>query len=325
MSLWTLFVVFALWWLLHTAQEVAGRPSFIVHGGDPSQLSLAERTRDWFRLAHLNFARIYPWILFGPYVLWLASRFHLERGHLALNVPILLAGCALFVGASYAVNAHVSSRMGRVIVVTSHEETSAFTNGAPHTRQMMKMEISGSEAGAPLNGEEILKMRHLGEISTGMVRRTSQDMAEWMPTNLLPKLEDAMKPGTARAGAFMFSPLPTLLDLFAYGSLAGLAHAFHFYGRYRERERRAVFLESSLTKARLNALQAQLQPHFLFNTLNAIATLLRRDPRAAEATLTSLSELLRLALSQSDRQEIPLREEMHFLERYLEIQQTRFG
>jgi sensor histidine kinase YesM len=113
--------------------------------------------------------------------------------------------------------------------------------------------------------------------------------------------------------------------VFAYGSLAGLAHAFHFYGRYRERERRALFLESSLAKARLNTLQAQLQPHFLFNTLNAIATLLRRDPAAAEQTLMSLSDLLRLALSQSDRQEISLREEMNFLERYMEIQQTRFG
>jgi two-component system LytT family sensor kinase len=63
----------------------------------------------------------------------------------------------------------------------------------------------------------------------------------------------------------------------------------------------------------------------LFNSLNAIATLLRRDPRLAEATLMSLSDLLRLALSQADRQEIPLREELNFVRRYLEIQQTRFG
>lgn len=152
-----------------------------------------------------------------------------------------------------------------------------------------------------------------------------KEMADWMPPNLLPKLEEAMRPSVARAGAMTLSPLATLLDVLAYGSLAGITHAVHFYRRYRERERRALFLESNLNKARLNALQAQLQPHFLFNTLNAIATLLRRDPKAAEATLTSLSELLRLSLSQSNNQEISLREEMQFLDRYLEIQQTRFG
>ena len=75
----------------------------------------------------------------------------------------------------------------------------------------------------------------------------------------------------------------------------------------------------------MHALQAQLQPHFLFNALNAVATLLRRDARAAQEALTSFSELLRLALSQSDRQEVPLSEDLRFLERYVEIQQTRLG
>jgi LytS/YehU family sensor histidine kinase len=111
----------------------------------------------------------------------------------------------------------------------------------------------------------------------------------------------------------------------AYGAVGGLAHAVHFYRRFRERERRALLLESNLANARLDALRAQLQPHFLFNSLNAIAALLRRDPRLAEATLLSLSELLRLALRQSERQEIALREELEFVRRYLEIQQTRFG
>jgi LytS/YehU family sensor histidine kinase len=116
-----------------------------------------------------------------------------------------------------------------------------------------------------------------------------------------------------------------LLNILAYGSLAGLAHAVHFYRFSRERERRAAMLESHLAKARLHALQAQLQPHFLFNALNAVATLLRSDARAAQDALTSFSELLRLALSQSDKQEVTLREDMRFVERYIEIQQTRLG
>jgi sensor histidine kinase YesM len=107
--------------------------------------------------------------------------------------------------------------------------------------------------------------------------------------------------------------------------LLGLAHAGAFHRRFREREQQAAHLEAHLHEARLRALQAQLQPHFLFNTLNGIATLLRRDPAAAEEMLTSLSDLLRIALSASSRQEIPLGEELGFLDRYLEIQRMRFG
>jgi len=117
----------------------------------------------------------------------------------------------------------------------------------------------------------------------------------------------------------------TILDLLAYGAVTGLVHSVNFYRRLRERERRALLLESNLAKARLNTLKAQLQPHFLFNSLNAITALLRRDPRLAETSLVALSELLRLALSQSERQEGALREELEFVQRYLEIQQTRFG
>lgn len=116
-----------------------------------------------------------------------------------------------------------------------------------------------------------------------------------------------------------------VLDLLAYGAISGLVHSVNFYGRLRERERRALVLETHLAKARLSALQAQLQPHFLFNSLNAVTTLLRRDPRLAETTLVALSELLRLALSQTEKQETTLREELEFVRRYLEIQRTRFG
>jgi len=69
--------------------------------------------------------------------------------------------------------------------------------------------------------------------------------------------------------------LPTLLDLLAYGAIIGLMHSVHFYRRFRERERSALVLESNLANARLSALRAQLHPHFLFNSLNAIAALLR--------------------------------------------------
>src|ERR1041385_3007953 len=313
---WTVLVVVALWLLLRNDHPSGAAPQIIVHGGEGVKMTAGERARDWLTLVHLNFARIYPWIFFTPYVLWLASRFHLERERLAINLPVLAGGCAVFALATHLINAKVSVSRARVVVVTSNQKV---WNGPSGEAKMMRMEVTGGSGGAFVTGEEFGSAHHwVGTAGPG----TNMEFTNWIPTNLLPKLETAMKPPL---GPPIFSPLAALLDVLAYGSLAGLAHAVHFYRRYRERERRALFLESNLTKARLSALQAQLQPHFLFNTLNAIATLLRRDAKAAEATLLSLSELLRLSLSQSDTQEIPLREELRFLDRYLEIQQTRFG
>ena len=115
------------------------------------------------------------------------------------------------------------------------------------------------------------------------------------------------------------------LDALAYAALIGLTQAVHFRRRLVEREKQAMHLESQLAQSQLRTLQAQLQPHFLFNTLNGIAMLIRRDPRLAEDMIGSLSELLRWSLQQSGRQLIPLRDEMEFLDRYLEIQQMRFA
>jgi hypothetical protein len=324
LGLWTVFVAAVLWALLRA--DGSGEPGrFVVHGGVPPQLSLGERVREWFWLAHMNFQRIYPWLLFAPYVAWLTSRFQLERGRAWLSTPVHAAGCILFAVVCHAVHSRVSTAMARIVVVTNRGETH-FTATKPGTdTSMLQLNLSTSTGDSAYSREETVMLRPGGGATTTSVLRVRGEMGSMLATNLLPKLEEAMKPGLVHAGAFGLRPLDTLLDLVAYASVAGVAHAVHFYRRYRERERRALFLESNLTQARLKSLQAQLHPHFLFNTLNAIATLLRRDPKAAEATLMSLSDLLRLALSRSDQQEIPLREELRFLERYVEIQRTRFG
>jgi len=104
-----------------------------------------------------------------------------------------------------------------------------------------------------------------------------------------------------------------------------LAHlGWHYYRRNRERESQASALATELVRARLEVLRMQLNPHFLFNTLHVISALIHENPEDADRIVARLSELLRVSLEQSDTQEVPLRQELSFLERYLEIEQVRF-
>src|SRR5678815_325033 len=107
-------------------------------------------------------------------------------------------------------------------------------------------------------------------------------------------------------------------DMLAYWGAVGVIHAIEYYVESRERTLEA-------TRLALDNLRAQLQPHFLFNTLQSISTLIHRDPAAADRMLTDLSELLRLSLRSPGSKEVPLREELEFLERYLQIMRVRFG
>lgn len=91
------------------------------------------------------------------------------------------------------------------------------------------------------------------------------------------------------------------------------------------RRAEASRLEAELARAQLRALRMQLHPHFLFNTLQAIRTLIDEDPAAARRTVTLLGDLLRLTLTESDEQLVPLHREIEFLRPYLEIQQLRLG
>jgi len=114
------------------------------------------------------------------------------------------------------------------------------------------------------------------------------------------------------------SSLPTYwVILFGY-------YAFDYYAKYRDRELRAAQLETRLSQAQLQALKMQLNPHFLFNTLNTISSLMYTDPDCADQMMTRLSELLRLTLEQDGAQEVTLKEEMEILDRYLQIERIRF-
>lgn len=114
-------------------------------------------------------------------------------------------------------------------------------------------------------------------------------------------------------------------NLIFYWLLVGVGHGLNFYRRYRQREANAARLEARLARAELHLLKSQLHPHFLFNTLQAISTLMHRDARAADRMLSRLSGLLRVALEYTGTQEVSLEEELAFIEPYVEIERARLG
>jgi LytS/YehU family sensor histidine kinase len=109
---------------------------------------------------------------------------------------------------------------------------------------------------------------------------------------------------------------------YAFISVSYQGVAYH--RAVRERDLRAARLELDLAESKLANLEGQLRPHFLFNTLNSIAALIREDPAAAEAMVGQLSELLRASLRNDANREVRLDEELRLVEQYLAIQSTRF-
>jgi signal transduction histidine kinase len=317
LAVWTTFAGAGMWWLTHRSDS-APNPSWIITGNAAQNVSLVERIGNWFKLLDINFHGIYPFILLAPYVAWLSTRFHLEQGRWRVSVPVHASACILFLIAANFLAVSIGAESRFVVAIRSEAKispdgkeeiitttsTNLLTNGiAPPWMPPPGIFGGGSGGLATAN------------TNGGHVRGS----VAWAG------------PGGLDPGNFIFSRrwssqfIWDILNLFGYAAVVGLVHAVHFYDRSRERERRASALEAQLAKARLSALQAQLHPHFLFNALNAISTLLRRDTRAAQDALASFSELLRLALSHSSQPEVSLREDVEFLRRYVEIQQTRLG
>jgi len=117
-----------------------------------------------------------------------------------------------------------------------------------------------------------------------------------------------------------------VLDVLTYSALIGTLYAFYFYRQAAARDLSSAELRTSLAQARLRMLQAQLEPHFLFNTLNAISVLaLEGNHKAVVETTGRLRELLRVSLSHDRPQEVSLARELELVEGYLGIQRVRFA
>jgi two-component system LytT family sensor kinase len=124
--------------------------------------------------------------------------------------------------------------------------------------------------------------------------------------------------------------LPLIIGFFEYGvliywSLVFIFHAVSYYHNFQDEKKRASELHSQLIESQLQALKMQLQPHFLFNTLNAISVLVKKEPVLAQKMITRLSDLLRLTLERGIINEVSLEKELEFLSTYLSIEKVRFG
>ena len=114
-------------------------------------------------------------------------------------------------------------------------------------------------------------------------------------------------------------------EMITYWAIVGLSHARPLLPRVARPRAARIAARDKLVEAQLKALQQQLHPHFLFNTLHAISALMHRDVEAADRTLMRLSDLLRMTLEHSGSRRCTLKSELEFLAKYLEIEQTRFA
>lgn len=139
-----------------------------------------------------------------------------------------------------------------------------------------------------------------GPHATSTLARVSTDVASWVLTTLP-------------------------FGMVVYITVAGMAHALRYFNESRDREMQVARLDEQLTNARFAALQAQLNPHFLFNTLNTITVLIRdNDQRGAVQIVERLSAMLRRTLARHQSREVPLAEELALVDSYLAIERARF-
>jgi two-component system LytT family sensor kinase len=137
-------------------------------------------------------------------------------------------------------------------------------------------------------------------------------MEHWMGLNLKSSFGGALSRNFAN-------------ESMVFWAVIGVVHALEFNRRYREREVAAADLRARLSEAQLDALRSQIHPHFLFNALHSISTLMHRDVESADTMLTRLSDLLRVTMKHHGNNEITLRDELELVDNYIEIMRVRFG
>ncbi len=261
------------------------------------------RDLPWSDAFQVSLRNWYPWVLLAPVVAWLGFRFPFEWGRLKSSIPIHLAGCL----ASALVMALMVGPPPNRLNPLPGQPPRPLNAPAPRFDENQRPALRNPSGGRP---------------------PLNQPGNQWSPPESLP--QPPFPPFPNRA------PLPprnlflnalllhAQMSIPVYWVIVSIVQALRFYYRSQEREKKAAELEARLAQAKLEALHLQLQPHFLFNTLNAISMLVHKNPDAADEMIANLSELLRASLDTKET-EIPLARELELLNKYLAIQQVRFA
>jgi two-component system LytT family sensor kinase len=144
---------------------------------------------------------------------------------------------------------------------------------------------------------------------------------------LLPPWDDVLHRYVPRSWAALVGLVRTGFadQIVIYFAIVVAAHAYEYFERARKEELERSELQQALAASELQALRIQLHPHFLFNTLHGISTLIDSDPKAAKGMIVKLSSLLRAALKHASSDLTPLQEEIEFIQAYLDIEKLRLG
>jgi len=290
----------------------------------------------WWRAAEGSLRHWFPWMLMSPLIVGLAEFFRFDLKRWRRNLPVHLAACLAFALADES-----------LLTLTLPAERGPFF-GEPFAGPR------GAGYGGTRGdfGRGPPPMMTVGPGPFGNAPESSSETSAFGPGGFSFHAEnqsngpgpmpahDMRRPPPPRngAGGLMFAPgnaswrdvLHRAMFTIQFAApvywwmVCGCWAMSHFQ-ESRERERRDLELESRLTQANLQALKMQLQPHFLFNALNAISSLIHENPGAADEMVGALSQFLRMSLDVSSQNEVPLPKELEFADRYLDIQQTRFG
>jgi two-component sensor histidine kinase len=289
-----------------------------------------------------------PWMILSPIIVWLAKRCRFDRARRFWGVLPHLPVCLLVALAYQGISMFLAQRSGSVVFfnVQNNGAMISFVRDGP-------LRIFGSQSD-PAPGGHPPPGAFFKSVNIGGGARVERGagLGEGLQTFSAPVTSPPGEP--ENGGSLQITsvqapftgelppPLPPpkigpwtrFFHLAAtraqstipiYWAIVCVTWVVGSYQQLRERERRTLELEARLIESNLRTLKAQLQPHFLFNTLNAIASLVRRNPDAAEDMIGSLSDFLRMTLDTAQQHEVPLRREIEFLDLYVEIQQARFG
>jgi two-component sensor histidine kinase len=282
-----------------------------------------------------------PWMILSPAVIWLAERYQFDRTRRFWGLLPHLPACLLVMLAYQGILMLLTHQSVGIMFFNFQNSggSPAFADGgavqvfhsqsnpsfAVHSPLGLFLQSRDIGRGVSTSSEENVSVHvtepPLGEPSSGAIQIAPGQAPLAGPPSLPLQPPGIPGPPTRLLRLAMHSQSTIPI----YWAIVCVTWVVSYYRQLRERERRTLELEARLMQSNLQTLKAQLQPHFLFNTLNAITSLVRRKPGAAQDMIGSLSDFLRVTLDTAQQHEVPLRREMEFLDLYLEIQQARFG